>query len=86
MATLRLFSETDHVFKLLVASLGLTLDETTLWQTPPANKVEVPYNKTGQRSPSLVMEQDLSPGQAIRLNPYHNCQGNSSSPVSDHWS
>ena len=61
VATLRLFSETDHVFKLLVASLGLTLDETTLWQTPPANKVEVPYNKTGQRSPSLVMELDLSP-------------------------
>ena len=70
-------SRYPQVFRLLVTRLELTLDETKLWQTPPANKVEIPYNKTGERSSSLVMVLDLSPGQAIRLNPHHNCQGKS---------
>ena len=77
IATLRLFSETDEVFRRVAAGLGLRLDEARLWQTAPPCRVEVPYNRTGHKSDSLVMVLDLSPGKAIRLNPYHNCQGSS---------
>ena len=75
IASLRVFGETDHVFRLLVETLGLTLDEEKLWQTPSHVRVEAPYNKIGQKSSRLKMMLDLSPGQKIRLNPYHNCQG-----------
>ena len=75
IASLRVFSETDQVFKLVLEALGLTLDEEKLWQTPSHVRVEAPYNKIGQKSSRLRTMLDLSPGQKIRLNPYHNCQG-----------
>ena len=75
ISSLRVFSETDQVFKLVLEKLGLTLDEEKLWQTPSRTRVEAPYNKIGQKSSRLRTMLDLSPGQKIRLNPYHNCQG-----------
>ena len=75
IASLRLFAETDLVFKLVLETLGLRLDEEKLWQTPSRIRVEAPYNKIGQKSSRLRTMLDLSPGQKIRLNPYHNCQG-----------
>ena len=63
LATLRIFSPIDHVFKLLLEKLHLEVEE------------KVPYNRNGVKSDRLRMVLDLAPGTPVRLNPSHNCQG-----------
>ena len=75
VSSLRIFSDTDIVFQKLIDHLGLQLDETILWKDPPVTKVTIPYNRNGVRSERLKCILDISPGQNIRLNPAHNCQG-----------
>ena len=73
IATLRMFSETDHVFTALLENLGIKLEDNC--KEAPENCVFVPYNANGNRSGKLRMYLDLTEGQQIRLNPDHNCQG-----------
>ena len=75
LATLRIFSPIDHVFKLLLEKLHLEVEEKILWKEPSVTKVIVPYNRNGVKSDRLRMVLDLAPGTPVRLNPSHNCQG-----------
>lgn len=75
-STLRIFSDTDQLFKLLIEELSLSIDETVLWQEIPTEiRITVPYNRSGIKSQRLKTVLDMSPGKEIRLNPGHNCQG-----------
>ena len=63
---------------MLLEELGVSTDERILWAAPPAQlRAVVPYNRAGARSRRLRSVLDLSPGQEVRLNPAHNCQGGS---------
>ena len=73
---------------MLLEELGVSTDERILWAAPPAQlRAVVPYNRAGARSRRLRSVLDLSPGQEVRLNPAHNCQGGSTGPglVSTPW-
>merc|ERR1712168_1080162 len=61
IATLRLFSETDHVFTALLENLGIQLEENCNKEVPE-NCVFVPYNSNGNRSGRLRMYLDLTEG------------------------
>ena len=63
---------------MLLEELGVSTDERILWAAPPEQlRAVVPYNRAGARSRRLRSVLDLSPGQEVRLNPAHNCQGGS---------
>ena len=65
-----------HVGSMLLEELGVSTDERILWAAPPVQlRAVVPYNRAGARSRRLRSVLDLSPGQEVRLNPAHNCQG-----------
>ena len=73
-ATLRIFSEIERALKLLLKILDLKL---TIPKLSPKvmNYARVPYDKTGQRSSIKTICLNLSPGQKVKLNSNHNCQG-----------
>ena len=70
---------------MLLEELGVSTDERILWAAPPVQlRAVVPYNRAGARSRRLRSVLDLSPGQEVRLNPAHNCQGGDRSRSSVH--
>ena len=73
-ATLRIFSEIERALKLLLKILDLKL---TIPKLSPKvmNYARVPYDKTGQKSSIKTICLNLSPGQKVKLNSNHNCQG-----------
>ena len=73
-ATLRIFSEIERALKMLLKILDLKL---TIPKLSPKvmNYARVPYDKTGQKSSIKTICLNLSPGQKIKLNSNHNCQG-----------
>ena len=73
-ATLRIFSEIERALKLLLKILDLKI---TIPKLSPKvmNYARVPYDKTGQKSSIKTICLNLSPGQKVKLNSNHNCQG-----------
>ena len=76
-ATLRIFSSTDQVLRLLLASLHINLEPRVY---PPLHYVvshtaRVRYNKEGVKSQIKTIVLDLSAGQRVRISATHNCQG-----------
>ena len=77
-ASLRIFSPADGVMEAVLSRLAITIPLPGLALAlagRPEERVLVPYDGTGRRSRGRLMVLDLRPGQAIRLNPGHNCQG-----------
>ena len=75
VATLRVFSDTDRLFEMLMASLSAPLEVCPV-VVPQEMRALVPYNRQGRRAargPRMWL--DLTKGQRIRLAPDHNCQG-----------
>ena len=73
-ATLRIFSEIERALKMLLKILDLKLTVPKL-SPKVMNYARVPYDKTGQKSSIKTICLNLSPGQKIKLNSNHNCQG-----------
>ena len=74
-ASLRLFSHTDKVSALLASRLGVKITKPDIKRTIQ-HRAWVTYDAEGERTePEGGMWLDLSPGQEVRLNPHHNCQG-----------
>ena len=74
-STLRIFEETDTVFKALADHLNLEVTEEVLFSVSPPCSAIVPYNRQGKRSDRIRMELQLEEGAEVRLSPDHNCQG-----------
>ena len=73
-ASLRIFSPADGVLEAVLTRLATPLPAPSL-AGRPEERALVPYDETGRRISGRLMVLDLRPGQTIRLNPGHNCQG-----------
>ena len=76
-ASLRIFCPADRVLEAVLARLATSLPlPAPSLAVPPEERAAVPYDRSGRRTRGArLMVLDLRPGQAIRLNPAHNCQG-----------
>ena len=72
-ASLRLFSQTDHVCQVLASRLDIKVRKPDIKRTIE-HRAWVRYDPGGERQEEGGMWLDLSPGQEVRLNPRHNCQ------------
>ena len=73
-ATLRIFSDIDKVMKLLLKTLDMNFTIPNL-SLKVINYARVPYDKDGQKSDTKTTCLNLTPGQKVKLNSNHNCQG-----------
>ena len=74
LATLRIFSHTDQVMEALAKTLEIKIEVPEVSKTFQ-HQAMVPYDREGRQSTSSLMSLNLTPGQKIRLNTNHNCQG-----------
>ena len=73
-ATLRIFSDIERAMKMLLKSLELNFTIPKL-SLKVINYARVPYDKDGQKSETKTTCLNLTPGQKVKLNSNHNCQG-----------
>ena len=73
-ATLRIFSDIERALKMLLKTLDMNFTIPKL-SLKVINYAQVPYDKDGQKSDSKTICLNLTPGQKIKLNSNHNCQG-----------
>ena len=73
-ATLRIFSHIDQVMDALARTMKIKIDIPEVHNTV-YHQAMVPYDIEGFYSKSSSMKLNLTPGQKIRLNKSHNCQG-----------
>ena len=76
-ASLRIFSPADAVLEAVLTRLATPLPALHALPSRPEDVGTVPYDKRGrrERSGGRLIVLDLRPGQEVRLNPAHNCQG-----------
>ena len=73
-STLRIFSDTDRLMKILTELLHIRYDSPE-YPDKVTTHALIPYTTTGELSQKELTCLDLSPGSRIRLNSNHNCQG-----------
>ena len=73
-ATLRIFSETDRLMKILTEMLDIKY-KTPDYPDKVTTHALIPYDQEGELSKTVLTCLDLTPCSRIKLNANHNCQG-----------